>query len=292
MKNKRFNWGKLGRVVGLVVLGVLLLLYIGLPVGMGAWALSSARSEVGAPPQGFQDVTLTTEDGVSLAVWYRPAENGSTIIVIHGSGDSREGLRGPSEMLKRHGYGVLALDLRGHGESSGRTNRFGWESTADVGAAVAYLQAHDPAGKIGGWGFSLGGETLLGAAGRYPQVQAIVSDGSSRRSTQELLALPSERPLARNFVPRVMYAAVGLFSGQHPPEPLLDSMQAAESTRYLLIAAGNEKLEIAFNRLFADTLGERAALWIAPDADHVQAFGRHPEEYERRVIEFFDAALR
>jgi fermentation-respiration switch protein FrsA (DUF1100 family) len=39
-------------------------------------------------------------------------------------------------------------------------------------------------------------------------------------------------------------------------------------------------------------LGERAALWIAPDADHVQAFGRHPEEYERRVIEFFDAALR
>lgn len=68
-------------------------------------------------------------------------------------------------------------------------------------------------------------------------------------------------------------------------------MVAAERTSFLLIVGGENEREVAFNELFAATVGERAALWIAPDAPHTGAFSRYPDEYEKRMIAFFDAAL-
>ena len=120
----------------LLVIAAIVVLYIALPIGMGAAAVAPLKSAVGAPPIGFQAITLNTEDGVSLAGWYAPPVNGTAIILIHGAGGSREDVRGYAEMLTRHGYGVLAIDLRGHGESTGTSNRFGWQGTRDVGAAV------------------------------------------------------------------------------------------------------------------------------------------------------------
>jgi len=89
----------------------------------------------------------------------------------------------------------------------------------------------------------------------------------------------------------VLYGVVQVASGTAPPDPLLDSMAAAESTRYLLIAGGSVSREVAFNEIFARAAGERAQLWVAPDAGHTGAFGRHTGKYEERVIAFFDAAL-
>lgn len=279
------------RWIGLAVLGLVLALYIGLPVGMAVAVVFPYREPVGAPPTGFAPVSLTTDDGVALTGWYAPPANGAAVILIHGAGGSREGVRGHADMLARHGYGVLALDLRGHGASEGATNRFGWQGTRDVGAAVAYLRARPEVRAIGGLGSSLGGEALLGAAADYPEVRAIAADGATQRCPEELMALPSERPLYRNFTARVMYAAVQLFSGEAPPRPLLGSMVEADSTRYMLIAGGGDSQEVAFNELFADAVGERAELWVAPGVPHTGALARYPEEYERLVIGFFDAAL-
>ncbi len=278
-----------GLVITLLV--VVTLLYLALPAGMGVFALLPGRESAGSAPDGYQAVSLMTDDGVELQAWYIPPENGAAIILLHGAGASRQSLLPYAAILSRHGYGVLAVDLRGHGASAGRTNRLGWQGSRDVGAAVAYLQSQPDVQSIGGLGISMGGEALLGAASQYPAIQAIVADGATRRSTEELLALPSERPLVRNATARVMYAAVRLLSGESPPLPLLESMLAASSTRFLFIAAGYNALETAFNRHFNDALGSRASLWIAPDTDHTGAFTRYPQEYEQRLIEFYDAAL-
>jgi len=284
-RKRTLRWFVILMVVAVVVL------YLVLPVAIGIAAVFPHRESVGAPPEGFQDVALTTGDQVTLRAWYAPPTNGAAVILIHGAGDSREGLRGYAAMLVRHGYGVLALDLRGHGDSGGTTNRLGWQGTRDVGAAVEYLQTRDEVRTIGGLGFSLGGEVLLGAASDYPALRAIVADGATRRSLQELRALKSERALYRNFTARVMFATVQILTGDDPPKPLLDSMVEAKSTAFLLIAGGSQGQEVAFNELFAQMVGERAALWVAPGAPHTGAFSRYPDEYEQRVIAFFDSAL-
>jgi pimeloyl-ACP methyl ester carboxylesterase len=284
-RKRALRWFVILALVAIVVL------YLVVPAAFGVVVVFPYRESVGAPPEGFEDVTLTTGDHVTLKAWYAPSTNGAAVILIHGAGDSREGLRGYAAMLVRHGYGVLALDLRGHGESEGTTNRLGWQGTRDVGTAVEYLQARDEVRAIGGLGLSLGGEVLLGAASAYPALQAVVADGATQRSLGELRALESERPLYRNFTARVMFATVQILTGDDPPKPLLDSMVEAKSTAFLLIAGGSNSQEVAFNELFAGTVGSRAALWVAPDAPHTGAFSRHPDEYEQRVTAFFDAKL-
>ncbi|MBN1287724.1 MAG: alpha/beta fold hydrolase [Anaerolineae bacterium] len=290
---KRPSRKHLLRWILFLVIAAIIGLYIILPAGLGVAALSLSREAVGAPPDGFEAVQLATGDGLALSAWYKPPSpaNGTAIVLAHGAGGSRESVRRYVEMLARHGYGVLALDLRGHGSSEGATNRFGWQGTRDIGAAVAYLQARAEVERIGGMGLSLGGEVLLGAASTYPALEAIVADGATHRCVAELLALPSEQPLYRNFTARVMYASVQIFSGAAPPEPLLDSMIEAESTTYLLIAGGGNQNEVDFNTLFAETVGDRAVLWVAPDAPHTGAFDRYPDEYEQRVLAFLDAAF-
>jgi hypothetical protein len=166
-----------------------------------------------------------------------------------------------------------------------------WKGTQDVGAAVAFLQARSEVRRIGGLGISVGGETLLGAASAHPAIQAIAADGATHRCTGELLALESERPLVRNFTARVMYGTVQLLTFERPPLPLLESMTAVSGARFLLIAGEKNDMEVAFNQKFQQAVGERAALWVAPGVGHMGAFGGHPQEYERRVIQFFDSVL-
>jgi uncharacterized protein len=278
---------RLGILIGLLVV----LLYIGLPVGMAIAAVLPVKNGVGSISAGFEEVTLFADDEVQLKGWYHKPTNGTVIILLHGAGGSRESMRPYAEMLIQQDYGVLALDLRGHGESQGKTNRMGWQGSLDVGAAVAFLQAQERVLHIGGLGSSMGGEVLLGAASSYPAIQAIVTDGATQRCLDEYLALETNRPLVRNFTTRVMYAALQRLTGEQPPLPLLESMRSAENTRFLLIAAGNNELETSFNQLFATTLGSQASLWVVPGVDHTNAFALYPEAYAQRVLDFFQSAF-
>lgn len=279
------------RRLGWIALTLVITLYVGLPVAMAVAAVWPARAGVGAPPAGFREVVVTAADGVDLAAWYAPARNRRAVLVVHGAGSSREAMRDQAVMLAEHGYGVLAIDLRGHGASAGRTNRLGWEGTRDVVAAVAFLTAQPGVVAIAAVGSSLGAEVLLGATAACPEIGAVVADGATRRSLAELLALPAERSIVRNFTARVMFAAVRALTGHPPPEPLLDVLARAETSAFLLIAAGEDATEVAFNEVFAEALGRRAILWVVPGVAHTGAFSSDPVGYGQRVVSFLDGAL-
>jgi uncharacterized protein len=277
--------------LALLALCLVAVVYVGLPFVFGVAAVWPSRADVGETPPGFRDVSFATDDGVELAAWYAPSGNGRAVIVVHGAGGSRSSLEPVAAMFAQRGYGVLALDASGHGESGGTVNRLGWMGTRDVRAAVDYLLEQDPSLALAGFGSSMGGEILLGASAACPEIRAVVADGATRRSTDELRALPSERPLVRNFTARVMYASVGLLSGQEPPRPLLEEMRRSRSTGFLLIAAGDEDLEAAFSRYFAEQVGPRAQVWVVPGVAHTQARGRVQAEFDQRVLTFLDEQL-
>ena len=80
------------------------------------------ESKLGIP---HEEIRIATEDGRKLAAWYVPSRNGAAVLVSHGSGGSRGRVPRHVRMLARHGYGVLALDNPGNGESQGHSNGFG-----------------------------------------------------------------------------------------------------------------------------------------------------------------------
>ena len=111
-----------------------------------------------------------------------PSRNGAAVLLGHGSGGSRERVVAHVRMLARHGYGVLALDLPGNGESDGHSNGLGDNAQPAVDAALDYLSRRpdvDP-GRIAAFGSSIGGEVLLETAAHDPRLRAVVADGAAR----------------------------------------------------------------------------------------------------------------
>src|SRR6266508_5652683 len=132
----------------------------------------------------YENVTITTADGMMLSGWYVPSHNRAAIIALHGSGGNRPAVLGHAALLARHGYGVLLLDVRGHGNSGGQFT-LGWDANLDIDAAIAYLRARpevDP-DRIGALGLSMGGEVAMQAAAHTDKLKAVVSDGAGARSS-------------------------------------------------------------------------------------------------------------
>jgi pimeloyl-ACP methyl ester carboxylesterase len=288
----RRSWRR--RLFRWIIILVLVLLFADiflLPLGVAIYASTSVGSDIDEPPQGFSAIQLPAADGTRLAGWYLPPQNGVAIILLPGAGGTRNGLASRAEMLAANGYGVLAIDHRGAGESEGQTNRFGWAGTSDVGGAVEHLETQPDVEVIGGWGISLGGEILLGAISDYPQIAAVISDGATSRSYEETYDLDRGNNPVMRLQTWLITGFVGLLTGDDPPTPIVDSIRANENTRLLLVAAGNVQDEIDYNNMFANTAGDRAEVWIVPDVGHTSGWGHHRDEYTQRVLDFFGASL-
>jgi pimeloyl-ACP methyl ester carboxylesterase len=282
----------------LVFRGLLVLLFLGLviffiimPVRFGIAVTTAPRQEVGAAPEGFTNVTLTTADGVPLAAWYTPPRNSAVIVLLHGAWASREAVRPYALMLAKNGFGVLAFDQRGEGESGGATNLYGWEGGGDVAAAMQFLSTQKDINVIGGLGLSLGGEVLLGAASANPAMKAIVTEGATYRSMSEYRALPSHADLVQSVQPWVTYTTVRLLTGQTPPTSMVDSIKGSPSTHFLFIAVQDTPNEVEYADVYADAAPGRAEQWIISTGGHIGGFTNYPDEYERRVIGFFRSVL-
>ena len=69
---------------------------------------------------GSQRVAIRTDDGISLAAtWYEAGARAPAVILVHMLHKSRRDWEAVATTLASQGIGALAIDLRGHGESSG-----------------------------------------------------------------------------------------------------------------------------------------------------------------------------
>ena len=138
------------------------------------------QRETGDDPSQFdveyQTITLTTEDGIDLAAWYTPSQNGAVILVAHGYAGGRSALM--HSFFAWHDYGVISWDARAHGESEGDMVTWGYYEQLDVIAASDYALSADPLLNIGAFGESMGAATVLIAAADQPQIQAVVADSA------------------------------------------------------------------------------------------------------------------
>ena len=163
-----------------------------LPVTVAVYATNPPATPVGSTTPAdrgldYEDVTFTTSDGVRLSAWYVPSTNGAAVVLRHGSGSTRSDVLDEAVTLAGAGYGVLAVDARGHGRSGGDAMDLGWWGDADVAAAVTWLASRPDVrdGRIGVVGLSMGGEEAIGAAAADPGVRAVVAEGASGRGSMD-----------------------------------------------------------------------------------------------------------
>ena len=262
-----------------------------IPVSIAYVVTHAARANVPAANLGFpyETVEFMTGDDLRLRGWYIPSKNGAAIISFPGRASSQK----RAKMLAQHGYGVLLFDRRGEGESEGDPNVFGWQGERDIHAAVAFLETRpdvDPE-RIGGIGLSVGGEMMIEAAAESTALKAIVSEGASSRSVRDELANPGsewQSVIGNSFAT----AATALFTSNLPPESL-KSLVPRIGPRPVFFIYGErwQPMERSANEAFYAAARGQRALWEVPASGHIGGIDAEPQEYERRVVGFFDGML-
>ncbi|MBI4371904.1 MAG: alpha/beta hydrolase [Elusimicrobia bacterium] len=158
-----------------------------------AAALGALAAPAPAGPRPFpgEPVLLKTADGWTLhAAWLRAKPGRPTLVLLHGTGQRREDWRSFAAAAARRGFGVLGVDLRGHGESrvtpAGET--IVWrklsqakgandyeDMTRDVEAAAAFLAAQGlPEDEIGLIGAEVGSSVAVKYAAVHSGVPFLV----------------------------------------------------------------------------------------------------------------------
>ena len=282
---RRYGWRSLTTVLG-AALGLLLLWLVVFPVGV-AYIYTHTGRTASTPGLGVpaEKVAVTTSDSLGLAAWYVPSTNRAAVVLFPGAGRAKE-----ARMLIRHGYGVLLLEPRGQGGSEGDIVR--WAGDRDLLAGAAYLQSRpdvDP-DRIGGLGFSIGGENLVEAAAKSTAFKAVVSEGAGERVGEADASGPAALLVAPSQA--VMTAAVTIFSNHRPPPPIVDRIGRIAPRSILLIYAEPGMGGEATRQLkYLAAAGEPNAIWKVPGSKHTGGIDARPAEYERRVVGFFDRSL-
>lgn len=293
----RGRWQR-ATVVAASIVGVV---FVGYVVAPGVLATNVLRVEHGAENPAdrgiaYGDVTLRTEDGLTLTAWYVPSRNGAGLVVRHGTQSSASGVLDHLVVLARAGFGVIAPDGRGHGGSEGQGMDFGWFGDRDIRAAVAFLSSRpevDPR-RIGVVGISLGGMEAIGAASDDPRIAAVVAEGAVRRSARDLSWLPEVQGslgwvgLGINWL---QTGVTAVLCGALPPPSLAESVSDATRTRFLLLTA-DSSLEIHAAGVLRARAPERVEVHKFPGIGHAQGLAARSGEWTSVVVGFLTDALR
>jgi uncharacterized protein len=277
--------------------GVAVAALVVFPIGFAYVISHTARAVVPENQLGaaYEEVSFETSDGLTLRGWYVPSKNGAAVISFPG----RKGSQKPAAMLARHGYGVLVFDRRGEGESDGEPNIFGWGGDRDIKAAIRFLKQRpdvDP-DRIGGIGLSVGGEMMLEAAAETDALRAVVSEGAGARALSDELdgmdikGVGGTEKLLNTAGVAVRVGALSVFTDEAPAANLKTLVGRIAPRPILLIAAPNSNNGEKLNRAYYAAAQEPKALWEIPESKHTGGIDARPQQYERRVVGFFDDAL-
>lgn len=160
-----------------------------LRVFVSSLAFAALLAAASAGEISREELKFQTDDGAEISAYFVKGsrEAGPAVILLHDSGGSKEDWLPVLEehLLPRTAYSYLAVDLRGHGKSTGKGGQavsreeFGEQDyrdmSQDVAAAAGYLAARGDidAGRIAVMGAGLGANTALLFATKRPDVKVV-----------------------------------------------------------------------------------------------------------------------
>ncbi|MCP4867976.1 MAG: alpha/beta hydrolase [Proteobacteria bacterium] len=253
----------------------------------------------------YEELTITTHDGVDLAAWFVPAaedapDRGDLMAVLHHHYGGQKATVLPwIELFHRLGVPTLSFDARGHAASGPSPEGRGSfvKRAADAEAACDEVRRRG-AGRILAFGQSQGAAALLMSVAWRADLAGVITDcGPAPEMGTAAWGLSGNMLGAvgsRNRLTRAVLA-MRIIPGTEPVRylgALWSSLAALRSTPLLWISAGrDEVIRPAWSRVWYRSLRSRSDAWSSlhvPDADHVRTLQVDREGVEGAVGDFID----
>ncbi len=279
-----------------------LLLPVGLVLAVGLAASfyvtsRQPRSAIHSPAEyglEFEEAMFKAADELLLQGCLIPASGSDrAVIILHGHGGSLDWDIHRAPALHAAGFNVFLFDFRAHGRSQGRLATFGYLERYDVQGAVKFLKSRGFR-SIGLLGFSYGALASMLTAPVCPDIRAVVADGGPTRLRVALIARGVEFHIPRWLAGPLAWLVVVVTSARLGVnlflyEPIRWVGKIAP--RPIFFIHGELDLYCPdFDELYS-AAGEPKEAWRLAGVDHTKASETFPEEFRRRVIEFFDRNL-
>jgi uncharacterized protein len=239
------------------------------------------------------DVRIQSPAGYELFALYLPLENSQkTIILNHGITMGLYQMMVFAAIFRSRGFNVLVYDLRNHGRSGGKNTTFGFYEKHDLKAVVDWaFDQLQPGGKVGTMGISLGGGTVLQHAAIDPRLSFVIADCAY----SNLFDLFHFRLKEDYHLPAFPVLYIGGWFFWLQTGARFKSISPRESvTQFdtpLLLIHGQEDRYVPTemsNELFKFKTQGLCNIWLAPNAQHAQAYPQNPEEYTRQIDLFLE----
>jgi fermentation-respiration switch protein FrsA (DUF1100 family) len=249
--------------------------------GMVFYPLAHLETNPGDWGMDFEDVALTTEDGVSLHGWFIPRPGAKRVLLFfHGNAGNISHRADSIRIFHRLGLDVLILDYRGFGKSQGspseqglyRDARAAWDWLTkergyapgdlvifgrSLGAAVATQLASetDPGGLILESGFSSARDASRAI---FPLLSWLVLNRYQFDSARALRTVDSPVLVLHSPDDEIIPYALGrkLFEAAREPKQFV-TLRGGHNDGFLASRPDYERALEAFLRSLPDTEGER-----------------------------------
>lgn len=263
---------------------------------LGSMLVAATPSSVSPAVSPARDLKIASTDGVTLAATYTPGarSDGPGILLLHGNGASRAAVAGRAARLSALRYATLAIDFRGHGQSTSRDHSFGLREADDAAAAFRWLKAQQHGAKIGVIGISLGGAaSLLGKDGPLPAnaLVLIAVYPDIRHAIGNRIASVAGGGAAQVIEPLLSFQAYPRYGVW--PSALAPIMALPRYQGPVLVIGGDQDRytpPVETRALFDAARGPRRLWWLR-GADHAHVSGASSSEFERVLSDFFTDTL-
>ncbi|MEP7188099.1 MAG: alpha/beta hydrolase [Roseiflexaceae bacterium] len=293
---------QIARIAGATALGA-----AGVLVGVAAYA--TARMNLRTPStvfsnytfspfetqvDGYEEIALTTADGLRLSAWWLPRPGSQRVVIgLGGHRSPKSDLLGIGSGLWRAGNNVLLFDWRSRGQSDVAQHSLAYYELRDAEAAVAYVFNRIPEAQLGLMGFSMGASVALLLAAREPRVAAVIADSPFTGIAEVVAHGASQLRLPPQLVVPMADRLTGWRYGYRFGAVRPIEVVAAISPRPLLLIHGAADSLIPVSHaheLFA-AAREPKQRWIVEGAEHCGAYFADRTGYVARTAKFFEQYL-
>jgi pimeloyl-ACP methyl ester carboxylesterase len=255
-------------------------------------------------PIQVRDSAHPNGPSIELAAWWIPAPSASSapsdkcVVFLHGYADAKVGSIAWAPTWHSLGYNILAVDLRAHGESTGRDCTAGFFERHDLNELLDRLRSTRPdeTRRLVLFGISMGAAVALATAMLRDDLSAIVLDSPFADYRNAI-----RKHLDRTGMPTGITASLAIWIAQLESganfaavRPLL--LLPEVPCRIMLIRGeADDFLSDEESKALDDVMLQRGKRfhdvnWIVPATAHLGALQADPDLYARKIEEFLNDA--